>query len=57
MSKKDFELIAWLIARSRDDFIPGGAKRTAQDFADALAQTNPLFNRQKFLATCGVLGE
>jgi hypothetical protein len=63
MTKKDFELIAGALLRSRP--LPIGnlvqdaqrtsvADMTARNMADALATTNPKFNRAKFLAACGV---
>ena len=51
MTKKDFELIAATIA-----YLPAGPARreTARLFADALATTNPRFDRARFLRACGV---
>lgn len=55
MTKKDFKLIALILAghnvfprqrNSRDEL--------ALSFADALEQVNPRFNRERFLAACGV---
>lgn len=64
MTKKDFELIAACI---RED-VPGQAFRNGMDgsralevrdiaaaaFADALATTNPRFDRARFLQACEV---
>lgn len=58
MTKKDFELIAAAIRRGAFDKM--GPVRTAihNDYAarvaDALATTNPKFDRARFLAACGV---
>lgn len=60
MTKKDFELIA----RSISEFnrFPGfdldGAEKImlAKIFANNLATTNPLFDRQRFLKACGIEG-
>ena len=67
MTKKDFELIANTL-RSEDprtkhypdmtDWEKGVAgeewNTTVLAFADALATTNPRFDRARFLAACGV---
>jgi hypothetical protein len=53
MTKKDYELIAGVLATawwgSNDQ-----KRHIAYDLADALADTNPLFNKDKFLKACGV---
>lgn len=55
----DFQLIARVI----NDIISGGAlcmdneddtRDMVRQFADALAETNPRFNREKFAKACGV---
>lgn len=48
MSRKDFELIARVLRRYGEDreAVPVGL---LEAFADALAGTNPLFKRQRFL--------
>lgn len=51
MTRKDFELIARTIKLLPD----GPARReTARLFADALTNTNPRFNRLRFLHACGL---
>ena len=53
MTRKDYILIAEVIATSWH----GSAElksEIANNMADALAGTNPLFNRAKFLDACGV---
>lgn len=47
MTRKDFILIASVIARQ--DIPDREREALARDMADALATTNPLFNRGKFL--------
>ena len=53
MSKKDYVLIAAVIKQYGEDEIPHGPQ-IARAFADALASTNPRFNRETFLKACGV---
>lgn len=48
MTKKDFELIARVLFES--DLVEDELDALARRFADALAQTNPLFNRARFIA-------
>jgi hypothetical protein len=47
MSRKDFELIAYVLRRYSEDRqpLPAGL---LEAFADALAGTNPRFNRERF---------
>ena len=53
MTRKDFILIAKTIAEL--DQTQFYARDTvAHSFAAVLAQTNPLFDRARFLAACGV---
>jgi hypothetical protein len=63
MTKKDFELIARTIRARRegangDDPWMAGFRAAhtalARDFADALAASNPRFDRESFLRACGV---
>ena len=61
MTKKDFILIAEVLAESKyliDSQTPISAEqarvRIANATADALATTNPRFDRARFLAACGV---
>lgn len=64
MTKKDFELIAGAVRQSRLvglNIAESTAHRfseqracTARRLADALATTNPRFDRARFLAACGV---
>lgn len=54
MTRRDYELIARVLARARG---PGGlysedVDTLARDMADALASTNPRFDRERFLAAC-----
>ena len=57
MTRKDFELIAKVIKELPpvDIYDVSGHKVVALIFANALATTNPLFNREKFLKACGVV--
>lgn len=60
MTKKDFELIARALRegvprvhnRPRTDYEQWAL--TAHDLADALAGTNPQFDRERFLRACGL---
>lgn len=52
MTKKHFQLVADVVKEINVRKAHG--PRIAELFADALAATNPLFNREKFLAACGV---
>lgn len=58
MTKQDFQLIADTI--KGESFNWGGQmtdpqhERLASNFADALAHTNPRFDRARFLKACGV---
>jgi hypothetical protein len=53
MTRKDYELIAEVIATAWHG--SGELKfHLSNQMADALADTNPLFNRDKFLKACGV---
>jgi hypothetical protein len=59
MTRKDFQLIADVIARLSADFTNGGEdvvslSLVAEELADALATTNDRFNRETFLTACGV---
>lgn len=53
MTRKDFELIAAVVAS-----LPGDtevhADYIADLLADALATSNPRFNRDRFMRACGV---
>jgi hypothetical protein len=51
MRKKDFELIAGALARIED---VAARTQAAEYMADALATTNPKFDRVRFLALCNV---
>lgn len=57
MSRKDFELIANVIAEYRSE-APGRDRKEnagseiASRFADALQATNPRFDRARFLKAC-----
>ena len=59
MTRKDFQLIADVMARLSADFTNGGEDTVslslvAEELADALAGTNDRFNREMFLKACGV---
>ena len=65
MQRRHFELIAevlrgWTIPAENMDDLPGEQETTsaaqgiAYDFAEALASTNPNFDRARFLKACGV---
>ncbi|WP_109798667.1 hypothetical protein [Novosphingobium meiothermophilum] len=59
MTRKDYELIAAAVSEARADMAdhPGrlaGAAQTARRLASALRTTNPRFDRDRFLAACGV---
>ena len=54
---KDFELIARVIENLyhyREGFVDGKGERQhlAHEFADALAETNPRFDRFRFIKAC-----
>ena len=53
MTRKDYQLIAQAIA---DTWCDAAAQLAiAENIAKALADTNPFFDRDRFLAMCGVL--
>jgi hypothetical protein len=58
MTKQDFELIADTIKQLSTvtcTFHGASCHRyLAERFADRLRQTNPRFNRQRFLSACGI---
>jgi hypothetical protein len=60
MTRKDFELIAGAIAGMQDKYtgedwsINGAMYPFARQLADALENSNPRFNSEKFLKECGV---
>jgi hypothetical protein len=63
MTKKDFELIAAALWRSKplailnpkaDAVRQSVYEMCARNLADALATTNPRFDRARFLQACGV---
>ena len=60
MTRKDYELIAKVLDGSAQSHAvnPFTGKclfeELVNDFADALAGTNPRFNRETFLTACGV---
>ena len=65
MTRKDFELIAKVLKEARDSsmyHVPNGSEspfihginNAAYVLANALATTNPRFDRARFLAACGV---
>jgi hypothetical protein len=54
MTKKDYELIAEVILNSQGLTRGGVMDTLAKRMAEALADTNPRFNREMFLKACGV---
>lgn len=54
MTKRDFELIARVLKEARAKHAPHlpTHDRIARAMANALAHTNPLFDRQRFLKAC-----
>lgn len=57
MQRRHFQMIADILAGMRIYMPTEYADRAAEYFADELRQTNPQFNRDKFLKACGVTGE
>ena len=57
MTKKDFELIAdvFKYTQAANPSMTKCLWHTAKNMATELASTNPRFNRERFLAACGVL--
>jgi hypothetical protein len=58
MTKRDFELIARLLANAHHDICGEvsreAANSIAEQFAVALTNTNDRFDRERFLRACGV---
>jgi hypothetical protein len=58
MTRKDYELIAAVFKAQRTEYILEHHKYAVEsavlDMADALAAENPRFDRERFLAACGV---
>ena len=54
MTTKDYELIAGVILNSQGLTRGGIMDTLAERMAEALADTNPRFNRSLFLKACGV---
>ena len=59
MTRKDYELIAAYIRNSRAGIIDGldpiqEIDSVTAGLADRLAADNPQFNRDRFLAACGI---
>ncbi len=59
MTKKDYVVIAAVLDRIRLDFDMDGEDTVslslvAEELATALADTNPRFDRARFLTACGV---
>lgn len=53
MTRRDFAAVAGVIAARRwGGMYSGDADALASDMADALARTNPRFDRARFLAAC-----
>jgi hypothetical protein len=53
MTKKDYLLIAQAIAETWCHY--ESQKAIAENLATALENTNPLFNKTRFLVACGVM--
>jgi len=51
MTRKHFQLIADALTKFQHD---GGHAEVCELMADALATTNPQFDRARFLTACGV---
>jgi len=55
MTKKHFEAIAAIISEVHDDYrFDGAVDATARRMADYFKTQNPNFNRDRFLAACGL---
>lgn len=54
MTRKDFELIARVIKNSDEVADDMTREALADMFADKLADTNPAFDRARFITACGV---
>ena len=54
MSRKDFQLIAEAIKQITANDYPQDKADKAELVARVLANTNPLFDRTRFLTACGV---
>jgi hypothetical protein len=55
MTRKDYELIASILRDSLDNIVDDMAHEALSDvFAEELENTNPRFNRERFLRACGV---
>jgi hypothetical protein len=54
MNRRDFAAIAAVLARARLSMYSGEIDSLVSDMADALATTNPDFDRQRFLAACSM---
>jgi hypothetical protein len=54
MTRKDYVLIAEVLHKA---YIPDliDYEMLVEDFANALATTNPLFNRETFFKACGIV--
>ena len=52
MTRKDFQLIADTIKSNFAGLSDKDKEALARVFALSLAQTNPLFNKEKFIAAC-----
>ena len=54
MTRKDFQLIAGVIADLSGVMDEEVMQMLSEDMADALADTNTQFDRTRFLSACGV---
>ena len=55
MTRKDFVLIARTIRNSSEIIDETALEALAENFAEELAETNPNFDRDRFLKACGVI--
>jgi hypothetical protein len=53
-SKKDYEMVAQVIAYQRIGITEDGAEMLAERFARVFADDNPRFDKVRFLKECGV---
>lgn len=54
MTSQHFQFIAEVLADANDTLTPAARSILAREFARRLAETNPNFDRARFLEACGV---
>lgn len=54
MTRKDYELIARVLRNSGEMIDEMALEALAENFADELADTNPRFDRDRFISASGV---